>query len=85
MDSAPVAHVELYTRVHCHLCDDAKAALERVRVQAPFELSIIDVDTDPRLVELYGLEVPVVLVDGKKVAKYRVDEAALIKRLRGRS
>jgi glutaredoxin len=74
--------LELYTRKNCHLCDVAKEALERVRAQAPFELDTIDVDTDEKWVALYGLEVPVVLVDGKKVAKFRVDEAALLKRLR---
>jgi hypothetical protein len=64
------------------LCDDAKEALDRVKARVPFELTVIDVDSDPKLVELYGWEVPVVLVDGKKVAKYRVDEEALIRRLR---
>ena len=33
------------------------------------------------LQELYGLEVPVVMLDGKKVAKYQLDEAMLIRRL----
>ena len=71
----------LYTREGCHLCDVAHEALLRVRARTPFELSIVDVDSDAKLVELYGLEVPVVLVDGKKVAKYRVDEDALVRRL----
>jgi glutaredoxin len=79
-----MARVELYTREGCHLCDDAALALERVRARAPFELAVIDVDTDPALAERYGMEVPVVLVDGKKVAKFRVDEAALLRRLEGR-
>ena len=78
-----MARLTLYTRVHCHLCDDAKAALERVRARADFELDVIDVDTDAALQALYGLEVPVVLVDGKKWAKFRVDESALERRLRG--
>jgi glutaredoxin len=73
--------LQLYTREGCHLCDDAAEALERVRQIAAFELEVIDVDSDPTLVERYGMEVPVVLVDGKKVAKFRVDEAALLRRL----
>jgi glutaredoxin len=74
--------ITLYTRVGCHLCEDAKAALERVRARVPFELEVIDVDTDSLLVERYGWEVPVVLVDGHKVAKFRVDEQALERRLK---
>ncbi len=77
-----MARIQLYTRVNCHLCDVAKEALERVRAAEPFELEVLDVDRDPKAVELYGMEVPVVLVDGKKAAKFRVDEAALLKRLR---
>lgn len=73
--------VELYTREGCHLCDDALEALERVRQLAPFELQIIDVDSDPLLAARYGLEVPVVLIEGKKVAKFRIDEALILRRL----
>lgn len=79
------ARVELYTRVGCHLCDVAKEALERVRTEEPFELTTIDVDTDPNLVEKYGMEVPVVVVEGRKAAKFRVDEGALLKHLRSLS
>ncbi len=61
----------------------AKAALDRVNARIPFELEVIDVDSDPALVALYDWEVPVVLLDGKKVAKLRLDEAMLERRLRG--
>ncbi|MGH7438803.1 MAG: glutaredoxin family protein [Polyangiaceae bacterium] len=73
--------VTLYTRVDCHLCDEAKAVLEEVRRERPFELTIVDVDTDPALVEAYGLEVPVILVGGRKAFKYRVDPEGLKARL----
>jgi glutaredoxin len=72
----------LYTRVNCHLCDEAKAALERVRALEPFDLEVLDVDADPDLKRQYDWEVPVILVDGEKWAKYRFEEAALLKRLR---
>jgi glutaredoxin len=75
------ARVTLYTRVDCHLCDDAKAVLEDVRRERPFELTTVDVDTDPALVEAYGLEVPVILVNGRKAFKYRVDAQSLRARL----
>ena len=37
----------------------------------------VDISTDPALLDCYGLEIPVLLIDGKKVAKYRVAEAEL--------
>ncbi len=73
--------VTLYTRVGCHLCDVAKDVLEEVRRERSFELTTVDIDTDPELVRLYGEEVPVVAVDGRKAFKYRVDAAALRERL----
>jgi glutaredoxin len=72
----------LYTRAQCHLCEEAHAVLEHVRGELPFALEVIDVDGDAELAARYGLEVPVVLVDGKKWAKYHVDAAALRRRLR---
>lgn len=80
---ALVHRVELMTRVGCHLCDDAKDALLRVQASHPFELIERDIDKDPALRALYHTEVPVILVDGRKLAKYRLDEAALIRRLQG--
>ena len=78
---APSVAVDLYTRVGCHLCDDAKGVLERVQAERPFELRVIDVDTDAELARRFGLEVPVVFVGGRKAFKYRVDEAELVRRL----
>ena len=75
--------VTLYTRVGCHLCDVAKAVLEDVRRDRPFELTTIDVDSASELVERYGGEVPVVLIDGRKAFKFRVDAAELRARLDG--
>jgi hypothetical protein len=67
--------------VDCHLCDDVKVVLDRVRERVPFELEVFDIDADAELKQLYDWEVPVVMLDGKKWAKYRVDEQALLRRL----
>jgi glutaredoxin len=77
--SMPV--VTLYTRVGCHLCDEAKAVLDEMRRERPFELTTIDVDSDTELREHYGNEVPVVMVGGRKAFKLRVDAEALRARL----
>jgi len=69
----------VYSRPGCHLCDEMKAVVQRVvrTQQAPFQIEEIDISTDPELEARYGLEIPVLLVDGRKVAKYRIDEQAL--------
>jgi hypothetical protein len=40
-----------------------------------------DISGNTELEARYGLEVPVLLVNGKKAAKYRVTEEELVKRL----
>ena len=69
----------VYSRPGCHLCDEMKAVVQRVvrTEQAPIQVEEIDISTDPELEARYGLEIPVLLVDGRKVAKYRIDEQAL--------
>jgi hypothetical protein len=76
-------HLTLYSRPGCHLCDDMKAIVARVSASVPLTLAEIDISTDERLEELYGLEIPVLMVEGKKVAKYRVTEGELRRILRG--
>jgi glutaredoxin len=73
----------LYTRVGCHLCDVMKAQLDALRDRYAFTLDVVDIDRDPALRAEYNWDVPVLLVDGKKIAKYRLDEAMLIRRLEG--
>ena len=69
--------VTLYGRAGCHLCDDARVVLERVRVEVPFELVERDIEADERLLRAYLERIPVVAVDGEELFDYFVDEAML--------
>ena len=73
----------LYSRPGCHLCDEMKAVIDRVGRSVPLTLEVIDISTDPQLDAAYGLELPVLAVNGKKAAKYRVTEKELIRMLKG--
>ena len=68
----------LYTRRGCHLCDDAKAVLERHGV--PFHE--VDVDQDADLRARYNECVPVVAFGGKERFRGRVDEVLLRRLIR---
>ena len=78
-------HLTLYSRPGCHLCDEMKAVVDLVAARVPFSLEIINIDDDPALTERYGLEIPVLLVDGRKVAKCRIEEPVLERTLRART
>lgn len=62
-----------------------KAVVARLARSMPLTVEEVDISTDPELERLYGLEIPVLLVDGKKAAKYRVTEEELRRLLTGRA
>jgi glutaredoxin len=72
----------IYSKPGCHLCDDMKAVVSRtIHHRAGITLDEIDISNDPALLALYETEIPVLLIDGKKAAKYRVTEEELTRRL----
>ena len=76
----------LYSRPGCHLCEEMKAVVQRAARGADARVTIeeIDISNDPELEARYGLEIPVLLVDGRKAAKYRVTEQELARMLASR-
>ncbi len=73
--------VTLYGRDGCHLCDDARAALERVRERHPFELVEVDIERDDALLRRYLERIPVVALNGVELFDFVVDEDAMVARL----
>jgi glutaredoxin len=73
--------VTLYGKPGCHLCDEARAVVERVRAERPFELEQVDVTLDPVLYREYGERIPVLALDGQELFEFHVEEAVLVERL----
>jgi glutaredoxin len=73
--------VTLYGRPGCHLCDDARAALERIRADRPFVLEEVDIDRDEELFKRYLERIPVVAIDGDELCELFLDVDALLLRL----
>ncbi len=67
----------LYSRQYCHLCHDMLAALEALRGELAFELTVLDVDADPALLALYDERVPVLVAADGELCHYFLDEVAL--------
>ena len=72
-----MTRLTLYSRPGCHLCEEMKAVVARAGAVAAFTLDEIDISDDADLEARYGLEIPVLEVDGRKVAKYRITEREL--------
>lgn len=81
-------HLTIYSRPGCHLCDEMKSLVRRFVAQhsglTHMNVDEIDIETDRELCDRYGLEIPVLLIDGKKVAKYRISEEELARMVEAR-
>ncbi len=73
--------VTLYGRPDCHLCDDAREALQRVRARHPCRLREVDIERDPNLFKRYLERIPVVALGDEELFDFFVDEDALAARL----
>ena len=72
-----MSRIVIYERPGCHLCDDARAVLDRVG--EPYRS--VDIESDDELFKRYLERIPVVAVDGDEVFDFFVDEGALRARL----
>ena len=70
--------VTIYTRQNCHLCEVAKEVVESARNEVKFEFEVIFIDGDVELENLYGEEVPVTMINGKRHDYFRVDRTRFI-------
>ena len=66
--------VVIYSRINCHLCEEAEKNVREVMADTPFDLELIYIDGDQELERLYGEEVPVTLINGAKHDYFRVDK-----------
>lgn len=74
--------VVLLVRAGCHLCDLARSEVARACAAAGEAWREEDVDADPELRARWTDLVPVVTVDGRHHAHWRVEAAALERALR---
>jgi glutaredoxin len=76
-----VTTLTLYGKPGCHLCDDARAAVERVTARRDVPLEQVDISRDPVLYKRYGERIPVLELDGETVFEFFVEEVVLEQRL----
>lgn len=67
------AHVIVYSRPGCHLCDEAKAAILSAGCSDKFVLEEINIESDDELLRKYKYDIPVITIDGVESFIHRVD------------
>ena len=74
----------LLTRSGCHLCDEMAVLLDEVLPAHGLVYESLDVDENEEWRRRFGEVVPVLLRDGKPVAKIRLDRSRLRRIVRRR-
>ena len=77
MAPEPTPRLTLLTREQCHLCDAARDVVRRVAQDLGSGWDEISVTDDPALLEKFGEEIPVVMIDGVQRDFWQIDEARL--------
>ena len=65
-------HVIIYSRPGCHLCDDAKAAIQSAGINDQFTLEEINIESDDELLRKYKYDIPVIAIDGAEAFIHRL-------------
>jgi glutaredoxin len=68
----------------CHLCEPAKAIVHDVAGRLGVPVAEVDITGVPELEARYRTSIPVVELDGRRIAKYVVDPGELERRLQRR-
>ena len=76
-----VRQITIYSKPDCHLCDVAKEVVERCRKSVDFALEVVDISRNPELFARYHNDIPVILLDGREIARHFVRERKLLELL----
>lgn len=67
----------VYSRRHCHLCEEMIAGLQDLQARFAFEVEVVDVDADAVLRKEYGLHVPVLVHEDRELCRHRLEPAGV--------
>ncbi|NNF16028.1 MAG: glutaredoxin family protein [Gammaproteobacteria bacterium] len=74
-----VAHrLVVYSRQGCELCEEMIAELDFAQDVRLREFSVVDIDSDSQLIEKYGLDIPVLTIDGQVICRHHLDAAKIL-------
>jgi glutaredoxin len=76
-NGAAAHEIVLLSRAGCHLCDEARAVIERVAAELGVPWSERDIDRSPEDLRQFSEMVPVTFIDGVQHDYWRVSEDRL--------
>jgi len=75
----PERHVRIYSRPGCHLCDEAKMAIQNAGCSDRFTLEEVNIESDEALLRKYKYDIPVVTIDSVEAFRHRVNIGEFIR------
>jgi glutaredoxin len=67
----------LYSKPGCHLCEEVRALVDELQPLYDFAVEETDITRDPDLFARYRYEIPVLLKDGREIARGRITDREL--------
>lgn len=71
------SRIVLYTKPGCHLCDDMRDQLTAALRGSAERVQYVDIAADLDVYMRYRHDIPVLLIDGREVARHRITDTAL--------
>jgi len=81
MHAPSKAHVVIYSRPGCHLCDEAKQVIEAAPCPNEYTLNEINIESDPDLLKRYKYDIPVITINGVEAFRHRLTSEAFREKL----
>ena len=75
------AHVIIYSRPGCHLCEEAKQAIDGAQCANEYTLEEIDIESDGALLRRYGDDIPVITINGEEAFRHSVTSEEFLEKL----
>ena len=69
----------LLSKPGCHLCEAVREVLDELQTEYRFAFEEIDITSDPGLFAQYRYEIPVLLMEGKEIARGRITDRELLR------
>ena len=77
------ARVIIYSRPGCHLCEEAKQAIESAQCANEYTLEEIDIESDVALLQRYRSDIPVITINDEEAFRHKVRADEFRRRLAG--
>lgn len=74
--------LKFYTKESCHLCDIAFKIVTQVSKKIKFDIETVDITQSDYLMMKYGIEIPVIEIDGNFAFKHKINEKDLLRSIK---